>query len=174
VGVVGEPRVVIFEWICTLATLSGVGLLAKKLYKVGWIVGMCANTAWSVYAGLTTQWGLFALSVLLVCMGTYGLYGVLHPEDEIETHSLEGFDPGPPTIVTVKGKEELKCCQMNAKFIAGIMQMRTDVPMPIGVVDYIEDWGSRKEETVYFRMRYCPFCGEEDHRYKGIRLVDLE
>jgi hypothetical protein len=175
---VGEHEAVIWlEWAATAGTLIGVALMAKQHYVRAWMVSMMANFAWAAYAGFSGLWGLFVVSVALVLLGVGGLLGVLGGEEDegVEWVPIEGHDPGPPTVIPSGAQQgETRCCQMNAKFITGIVSIRHDVPLPGGCVDYIEDWNPEKPKGlrsgvgnyVYFRMRYCPFCGEEDARYK--------
>jgi hypothetical protein len=182
-GVVKDHGVVAFQWACTVATLTGVFLMSRQKYAAGWTVSILANSAWAVLAWMTDMPGLFVVSVVITIMAVFGLRGVrLLEQDEIELQSLTGFDPGPPTVIpSGKQQGEARCCQMNAKFITGLVGERRDIPAPIGVVDFIEEWnGSRPVKnrrtgvgnTVFMRMRYCPFCGEEDHRYKGVAVEE--
>ena len=174
---------VAFQWACTVATLTGVFLMSRQKYAAGWTISIIANSAWAVLAWMTGMPGLFVVSVVITLLAIFGLRGVRLLDDDLEYQSLTGFDPGPPTVIpSGKQEGETRCCQLNAKYITGLVGERHDVPAPIGVVDFIEGWnpnpaairsgklGTGVGNTVYMRMRYCPFCGAEDHRYKGIRV----
>jgi hypothetical protein len=80
-------------------------------------------------------------------------------------------DAGPPTSF---GQHDF-CCQMRAHFIIGLIGENKDVPVPFSAVDFIQDWNVSDDpktrskdqvgETMWIKMRYCPFCGKEDPFY---------
>lgn len=93
-------------------------------------------------------------------------------------HHLDGYDPGPPTVIpSGPQKGQKKCCQMAAKFVPGLAEIRQDVPCPTGIVDFVEDWHAQDPvgyasgvgNQVTMRLRFCPFCGKEDDRFKVFR-----
>jgi len=84
------------------------------------------------------------------------------------------YDAGQPT--THDG--EVHCCAMAAKFTTGLMGVTT-APLPIGMCDFISDWGpsptmpkkgfsSKRKvgKTVWLLTRYCGWCGHVTKPYR--------
>lgn len=53
------------------------------------------------------------------------------------------------------------CCKMRERFLLGIVAERTDLPVPVEAVDFIDFGKTRPDGKPLMFIKFCPFCGKQ-------------